>query len=104
MQCAHDIFGRTIEFLTHESKRTPCTCVMKGTMPSGVTLPLHNHRDDESFFINSGTAGSLKGVRRGRQTITPGTGVLSDPDGDDGIATAEIYGAKQRDERRHFAW
>ncbi len=62
---AHDIFGRTIEFLTQESKRTPCTCVMKRTISSGVTLPLHNHRDDESFFSDSGRAVPSKGVRRG---------------------------------------
>ncbi|HWP91435.1 MAG TPA: hypothetical protein VNN20_04460 [Thermodesulfobacteriota bacterium] len=50
-----DVFGPTVEFLTPPSEADAVYCVMKGTVPPGVSVPIHSHPDDESFFILSGT-------------------------------------------------
>jgi PhnB protein len=49
-----DLLGPTVEFLTLPSEADAVYCVMKGTVPPGVSVPLHSHPDDESFFILSG--------------------------------------------------
>ena len=49
-----DVLGPTVEFLTLPSESDSDYCVMKGTVPPGVSVPLHSHPDDESFFILSG--------------------------------------------------
>jgi quercetin dioxygenase-like cupin family protein len=49
-----DVFGPTVEFLTPPSEADAVYCVMKGTVPPGVSVPIHSHPDDESFFILSG--------------------------------------------------
>ena len=49
-----DVFGPTIEFLTLPEEADSSYCVMIGTVPSGVVVPLHSHPDLESFFLISG--------------------------------------------------
>lgn len=49
-----DVFGPTIEFLTSPEETDATYCVMKGAIPSGVSVPLHSHPDRESFFLLSG--------------------------------------------------
>jgi quercetin dioxygenase-like cupin family protein len=49
-----DVLGVAVEFLTEPSARTATYCVIKGTIPAGLAVPLHSHRDDESFFVVSG--------------------------------------------------
>ena len=49
-----DVFGPTVEFLTSPSEAEAVYCVMRGTMPPGVTVPLHSHPDVEGFFLLSG--------------------------------------------------
>ena len=34
-------------------------CVIRGTIPPGGSVPLHNHTDAESFYVLSGEAGAL---------------------------------------------
>lgn len=34
-------------------------CVMKGTIPPGVSVPLHSHADAESFYVLSGEVQAL---------------------------------------------
>jgi quercetin dioxygenase-like cupin family protein len=48
-----DLLGPTIEFLTSEEDSF---CIMKGTIPPGVNVPLHSHEDAESFYLLSGDA------------------------------------------------
>jgi quercetin dioxygenase-like cupin family protein len=48
-----DLLGPTMEFLTSEEDSF---CVMKGTIPPGLSVPLHSHTDAESFYILSGEA------------------------------------------------
>ena len=49
-----DVFGPTLEFLILPEEADSAYCVMTGTMPPGVSVPLHNHPDIESFFLVSG--------------------------------------------------
>lgn len=48
-----DVFGPTVEFLT-SPEETASYCVMIGTVPRGVSVPLHSHPDPESFYLLSG--------------------------------------------------
>jgi quercetin dioxygenase-like cupin family protein len=49
-----DVLGPTIEPLTSREEQS-CS-VMKGTIPPGVSVPLHSHADVESFYVLSGEA------------------------------------------------
>ena len=48
--------------------------VMKGTLPADVSVPLHSHGDEESFYLISGEAQFLAPTPRGLQwkTLRPG--------------------------------
>jgi quercetin dioxygenase-like cupin family protein len=50
-----DVLGPTVEFLTPTDDGSSVFCVMKGTLPPGVFVPLHSHPDVESFFVLSGS-------------------------------------------------
>jgi quercetin dioxygenase-like cupin family protein len=49
-----DLGGPRFELLT--SSEEGAYCVMKGTLPAGVSVPLHSHGDAESFHMLSGEA------------------------------------------------
>jgi quercetin dioxygenase-like cupin family protein len=49
-----DVFGPTVAFLIPPSKSNDVYCVMYGNIPPGVSVPLHSHPDEESFYILSG--------------------------------------------------
>jgi quercetin dioxygenase-like cupin family protein len=50
---ALDVFGVVVEFMTPPDEAQ--ACVMRATMPPGVTVPLHSHNDFEDFYILSGS-------------------------------------------------
>jgi quercetin dioxygenase-like cupin family protein len=50
-----DVLGPTVEFLTPPEETDAVYCVIKGTIPPGVSVPLHSHSDVESFFQLFGT-------------------------------------------------
>lgn len=55
-----NILGPTIQFLTEPEpvdERGPC--VMRGTIPPGVSIPLHSHADPETFLALSGEVEGL---------------------------------------------
>jgi len=54
-----DVLGPTVEFLVLPSESAAGYCIMKGTIPSDVSVPLHSHPDDESFFLLSGRLHAL---------------------------------------------
>jgi quercetin dioxygenase-like cupin family protein len=66
-----DLMGPTLEFLTFEDD---FFCVMKGTIPPGVDIPLHSHDDAETFYVLSGEAKLFleNGQGFAEQTVTPG--------------------------------
>ncbi|MEE6179765.1 cupin domain-containing protein [Mycobacterium sp. 050134] len=49
------MFGPTVEFVTWSDDDHGQFCVMRGTLPPGVTVPLHRHPDAEDFLILSGS-------------------------------------------------
>src|SRR3954465_878745 len=55
---AIDVLGPTIQFVT-EPDDDGGPCIMRGTVPPGVSIPLHRHRDPETFIPLSG---HLRGV------------------------------------------
>ena len=59
-----DILGPTVEFLTSPAAAHGDFCVMRGTIPPGVAVPLHSHDATEVFFVLSGT----------KQVLTLGSG------------------------------
>ena len=54
--------------------REDAYCVMKGTIPPGVSVPIHSHADAESFYVLSGEAQVLVATEAGLQwqTLRPG--------------------------------
>jgi uncharacterized RmlC-like cupin family protein len=48
------VIGPIIEFLTSPEESDALYCVMIGTIPPNVSVPLHRHHDVESFFMLSG--------------------------------------------------
>jgi quercetin dioxygenase-like cupin family protein len=51
---ALDVFGPQVEFLTMIEDAPNEVCVMRGVIPPGVTVPLHQHEDFEDFYIVAG--------------------------------------------------
>ena len=45
-----DVLGPTVEFLVLPSERAGDYCVIRGSIPPGVSVPLHSHPDNETFF------------------------------------------------------
>ena len=48
-----DVLGPTVEFLTPPSEEV--YCVLKGSIPPGMSVPLHSHPEPESFLVVSGS-------------------------------------------------
>jgi hypothetical protein len=57
-----EFFGPTLEFLTSPEGERNDFCVLRGTIPLGVSVPLHSHPDTEDFLVISG---ALEGLRQG---------------------------------------
>jgi hypothetical protein len=69
-----DVMGPTIQFLTSPEADDLWPCVMRGTIPPGVDIPLHSHRDPETFVAISGEVEGLVDAPEGMKwvRITPG--------------------------------
>lgn len=52
--------GPTVEFLVLPSECAGGYCMIRGTNPPGVSVPIHSHPDDESFFLFSGFIQALE--------------------------------------------
>jgi mannose-6-phosphate isomerase-like protein (cupin superfamily) len=49
-----DLFGATVQFLTDECEEEAAPCLLRGTIPPGVSVPMHSHADNETFYVLSG--------------------------------------------------
>lgn len=66
-----ELFGPTVEFLTSPQDAQSDFCVLRGTIPPGVSVPPHSHADTEDFFIISGEVEGLMQDNEGyKWTIT----------------------------------
>jgi quercetin dioxygenase-like cupin family protein len=54
-----DVLGPTVQLLTPPAADDDSPCVMRGTIPPGVVIPLHSHADPETFFVLSGEVEGL---------------------------------------------
>jgi quercetin dioxygenase-like cupin family protein len=68
-----NVFGPTIQFLT-PLEGTNAPCVMRGTIPAGVSIPLHSHADPETFVMVSGSVEGLVYTDRDRTWVPIGPG------------------------------
>src|ERR1700751_5134585 len=55
-----DVLGPTIQYVTPLSDDNSGSCVLRGTIPPGVVVPLHSHPDRETFYILAGELEALK--------------------------------------------
>jgi hypothetical protein len=55
-----ELFGPTAELLTSPQDAHNAFCVLRGTIPPGVSVPLHSHLDTEDFLIISGEVEGLR--------------------------------------------
>ena len=53
-----NVLGPTIQFLT-QPEELNAPCIMRGTIPAGVSIPLHSHADPETFLMISGSVEGL---------------------------------------------
>src|SRR4051795_7410419 len=54
-----DVMGPSIRFLTPLEEGDDTPCLMRGTIPPGVAVPLHSHADSETFLQVSGEIEAL---------------------------------------------
>ncbi len=55
-----EFFGPTVKFLTSPEDEHSDFCVLKGTIPPGMSVPLHAHADTEDFVVISGSVEALQ--------------------------------------------
>ena len=51
---ALEVFGPSVQFLVAPQPSDEAPCVMKGTIPPGVSVPMHSHAGIEAFIVLSG--------------------------------------------------
>src|SRR5262249_48539412 len=49
-----NVLGASIQFLVGPQKDTDALCILKRTIPPGISVPMHSHDFDEVFFVLSG--------------------------------------------------
>jgi quercetin dioxygenase-like cupin family protein len=49
-----EVFGPSVQFLVTPQPTDEAPCVMKGTIPPGVSVPIHSHAGVEAFYVLSG--------------------------------------------------
>ena len=54
-----NVLGPTIAYITPPTGGDHDPCVMHGTIPPGVVVPLHSHADPETFLVFSGEVEAL---------------------------------------------
>jgi gentisate 1,2-dioxygenase len=53
------VLGPTIQVLTPPEADDTWPCLMRGTIPPGVVIPMHAHADPETFIVVSGEVEGL---------------------------------------------
>lgn len=69
-----DAMGPTIQFLTRPDEEGGAPCVMRGTIPPGVIVPLHSHPDPETFLMISGELEGLTHPAEAHEWVRIGPG------------------------------
>jgi quercetin dioxygenase-like cupin family protein len=71
-----EVFGPSVQFMVAPQSRDEAPCVLKGTIPPGVCVPIHSHAGIEAFFVLSGDVEVLTDEGRKAHWITAGPGDL----------------------------
>jgi quercetin dioxygenase-like cupin family protein len=58
-----DVLGPRIQFLTGLSDADDEFCLIRGTAPAGVVVPVHSHPERETFYV---LAGEIQGLWKDR--------------------------------------
>jgi quercetin dioxygenase-like cupin family protein len=68
------VLGVLLQFLSTPEQINDQICVMRGTVPSGVQIPLHSHADPEIFYVLNGSIEvfQAEGPSAGWQIVTAG--------------------------------
>jgi quercetin dioxygenase-like cupin family protein len=77
-----EVFGPTLELLTDPNEAGAVYSVLKGTIPPGVSVPLHSHADPESFYVLSGTVEAYSERGGGFEWLEVNAGEFVDVAGD----------------------
>src|SRR6202162_6152401 len=64
------VLGVLLQFLSTPEQINDQISVMRGTVPSGVVIPLHSHADPEIFYALNGSLEVFQA--EGWQTVTAG--------------------------------
>jgi quercetin dioxygenase-like cupin family protein len=72
-----DVLGPQIRFLTALSDNDADTCMIAGSVPAGVVVPIHTHPERETFYV---IEGEIEGLWEDRW-ITLGAGDVFDAPG-----------------------
>lgn len=62
-----ELLGPTVEFLTSPQDAQNDFCVLKGTIPPSVSVPLHSHADTDDFLVISV---EVEGLRQDSEDYT----------------------------------
>jgi quercetin dioxygenase-like cupin family protein len=73
---ALDVLGPTIQYLTPPQGDDRQPCVMQGTIPPGVIVPLHSHPDPETFLMRRGRLEALTPTADGVEWTPIGPGEI----------------------------
>jgi quercetin dioxygenase-like cupin family protein len=68
------VLGVLLQFLSTPEQINDQISVMRGTIPSGVVIPLHSHADPEIFYVLNGSLEvfQAEGPSEGWQTVNAG--------------------------------
>src|ERR1700688_1952658 len=68
------VLGVLLQFLSTPAQINDQIGVMRGTVPSGVVIPLHSHADPEIFYVLNGSVEvfQAEGPSAGWQTVNAG--------------------------------
>jgi quercetin dioxygenase-like cupin family protein len=68
------VLGVLLQFLSTPEQLNDQISVMRGTVPSGVVIPLHSHADPEIFYVLNGSLEvfQAEGPSEGWKTVTAG--------------------------------
>lgn len=68
------VMGPTIQFIVPPQEAVPC--IMRGTIPPGVSVPLHSHPEPETFISISGQVDGLVESPDGLKWVPVASGAI----------------------------
>lgn len=69
-----EVFGPSVQFLVAPQSSDEAPCIIKGTIPPVVSVPMHRHPGIEAFFVLSGDVEVLSDEGGKAHWITAGPG------------------------------